>query len=650
MTLTAILIGNESLTVHCGQMWLDRGHQIAFVATHNADVQAWAAGAGLMVGGLAEVPDGRVDWLLSIANLTVIPDQVLARAKAAVNFHDGPLPRHAGLNAPVWALLQGEAQHGITWHRIAGGVDEGAVLLQRMFDITEGDTALSLNTKCFAAGIDSFPELIVALEAGAAGTAQDLTQRSLHLRADRPAAQGRIDFAGTVAQAMRLIRALDHGRYWNPLTVPKMAVQGRVIWVGGAQPAMGAGQPGQVLATGAGWADVACADGVVRLTGLRDATGVVDLTGVAAVDPLTDAAALTAALAAVAPDEARLRKALAQMQPIALTNAESGPSDWQSAPVAGDLPVLAAGMLRVTGQTVGDFAYGEPGDAYLAGWAPWRLDLTAALPNLPALRQFPRDLLARDPALASVTIPPVALSPQGKPLPGTVVTLTPGQMHYDAARLPDGPTIAARLNAFAAAARANPGTALTDLPILPEAELHQLLHGWNQTATDYDRTQTIPTAFAAQVARTPDAPALVFEGLTLTYADLATAANRTAHRLQAMGVGPGTLVGLHLRRSADLVIAALGIMQAGGAYVPMDPAYPADRTALYIADSACTVIVTDATLAAALPPHGAQVLTIAALPDAPHVAPSATPADLAYMIYTSGSTGRPKGVMIEHRN
>ncbi|MCU0803098.1 MAG: hypothetical protein MUD11_15285, partial [Rhodobacteraceae bacterium] len=135
MTLTAILIGNETLTVQCGQMWLDRGHRLAFVATHSEDVRVWAKGAGLAVGGLADVPGASVDWLLSVANLTVIPDAVLARAKAAVNFHDGPLPRHAGLNAPVWAILQGEAQHGVTWHRIEGGVDEGRVLVQRMFDI-----------------------------------------------------------------------------------------------------------------------------------------------------------------------------------------------------------------------------------------------------------------------------------------------------------------------------------------------------------------------------------------------------------------------------------------------------------------------------------------------------------------------------------
>ena len=87
--------------------------------------------------GLAERLAGlQVDWLLSIANLSLIPAAVLALAtQGAVNFHDGPLPRYAGLNAPVWAILNGEAQHGITWHLIAGGIDEGDILEQRLFDI-----------------------------------------------------------------------------------------------------------------------------------------------------------------------------------------------------------------------------------------------------------------------------------------------------------------------------------------------------------------------------------------------------------------------------------------------------------------------------------------------------------------------------------
>ncbi len=127
------------------------------------------------------------DWLLSIANLDLIPEAVLALpARGAVNFHDGPLPAYAGLNAPVWAILNGEADHGITWHMIEGGIDEGDILAQAHFPVTDTDTALTLNTKCYAAAIDSFAAVIAELaKPDPARTPQDLSQTQL-FRPRRP--------------------------------------------------------------------------------------------------------------------------------------------------------------------------------------------------------------------------------------------------------------------------------------------------------------------------------------------------------------------------------------------------------------------------------------------------------------------------------
>ncbi|WP_372893497.1 formyltransferase family protein, partial [Rhodosalinus sp.] len=130
---SAILIGNETLALHCGEALLGRGHALAAVVTRHPDVADWARARGLPV----EVPGTdladrlpEADWLLSIANLDLLPETVLARARrGAVNFHDAPLPDYAGLNAPVWALLNGEARHGVTWHMIADRIDAGAVLV-----------------------------------------------------------------------------------------------------------------------------------------------------------------------------------------------------------------------------------------------------------------------------------------------------------------------------------------------------------------------------------------------------------------------------------------------------------------------------------------------------------------------------------------
>jgi methionyl-tRNA formyltransferase len=214
---SAYLIGNESLTRQCGEALLARGHSLSAVVTHNADVRAWGLAKGLNVQDfgpdLAARLAVKTDWILSIANLSVIQADVLALAKGAVNFHDGPLPRYAGLNAPVWAILNGEAQHGITWHMIEGGIDEGDILEQRLFDVAANDTALTLNTRCFEAALESFPAILAQLESdNLSRKKQDLSLRSLYLRNDRPENMGLIDFNQPAEIALRLIMVVTGTR------------------------------------------------------------------------------------------------------------------------------------------------------------------------------------------------------------------------------------------------------------------------------------------------------------------------------------------------------------------------------------------------------------------------------------------------------
>ncbi len=669
---SAVLVGNESLAAQCGQVLLDRGHCVALVVTQSAEVRKWALAKGLAVA--ADWAGGQgvsVDWLLSVANLSVIPEGVLALAtKGAVNFHDGPLPRHAGLNAPVWAILAGEVRHGITWHLISGGVDEGDILEQRLFDITPSDTALTLNTRCFEAGMESFPALVTQLETGLQRARQDLSQRSLHLRGDRPAAMGRIDFVRPASEVVRLVRALDHGRYWNPLSTAKLATAARVLNVGTADLAEGAGAPGQVLSATPEGLVVACATGAVRLNRLtcQIKGGAVCPSTIADghLPTLTDSDALTAALAAVVPGEGAVRRALRRLNPAQVPGAGPvGVSNWQSLPLTGDLANLAMAAARTLGQPAVDLALAGKGlPGYLSDWVPVAVSIAGTIAkaraeletSLAQARRYPAfalDLMTRDSALQNLAAPQIALG--AAPLAGAVITLTGAEFLYDATRLaePQARALAARIAHVAGQLARLPGdTALCDVSALTEAERAQVLQGWNATLAPRSTT-TIHQAFEAQVAKTPESVAVVCEGQSLTYAALNARANKVAHTLIAMGVTPGTLVGLCTRRSLDLLVGALGIHKAGGAYVPMDPAYPADRIALFLEDSACPVVVTQSGIP--LPRHAARVLeldTDARIPDAPTTNPDTgvTPADLAYMIYTSGSTGRPKGVMVEHRN
>ena len=208
------------------------------------------------------------------------------------------------------------------------------------------------------------------------------------------------------------------------------------------------------------------------------------------------------------------------------------------------------------------------------------------------------------------------------------------------------------------AAVADAGQPLGSLPILETAERDTILRSWNDTTRSRSPAATLPALFAAQASRTPDAVAVVFEDRTLTYAALDAHANRLAHHLQSLGVGPETMVGLCVERSPEMVIGLLGILKAGGAYLPLDPNYPRERLAFMLADAGCPVLVTQSALLDRLPARcGAAVhASCGSTPTAPAIArqpDTAPPLDLdprhpAYVIYTSGSTGTPKGVVVEH--
>jgi natural product biosynthesis luciferase-like monooxygenase protein len=646
-------MGGESLLVHCGETLLSRGHRIAAVVTRNGDVSAWSKRHGIAVSapdkGFAEaLPE--VDWFLSIANLEIIPPAALAKArKGAVNFHDGPLPRRAGLNAPVWALLQGEVQHGITWHMIEGGVDEGDILVRRSFEISGHDTALTLNTKAYEAAMESFPDLVTQLETGLKREPQDFSLRSYHALADRPEGYGLLDWSQSADTLLRQIRALDHGPFWNPLCVPKLRSRGQIFLVGHAHLSESRAAAGTVLEAKDSLL-VACRQGALVLSDLTRVCGTpVSADEVASVGDVLERGEAPD-MGFVAKAEKAVRAQFEGYTPARIPGTCTGSSAIQTldgAPVT--LDAIALWARRVSDRETVDLGWR---DAEIAGAATsglvsgWGL-LRATPEGAGQGRAFSTDLFVRAPGLAWPKVPAIGVSSVGH-VPGTALTVNPdGGASFDTGKISadHAALLVARLALWAQDPDAG----------LPDSERKLVLETWNATAMDHDRSLTMQTAFEAQVAKTPDAVALIFEDQQVTYAELNARANRAAHLMRQMGVGPGSVVGLCVYRSVDLMVGALAILKAGAAYLPMDPSYPADRLAHFVADSHAPVIVTQSAITPGLPPHEAQVLVLDAEPrlaEMPDTNPDvhATPEDLAYLIYTSGSTGLPKGVMIEHRN
>ncbi|WP_437738920.1 non-ribosomal peptide synthase/polyketide synthase [Sorangium sp. So ce1335] len=201
---------------------------------------------------------------------------------------------------------------------------------------------------------------------------------------------------------------------------------------------------------------------------------------------------------------------------------------------------------------------------------------------------------------------------------------------------------------------AAPDARILGLPLLDDDERSQIIEAWNGTAVETARNLCAHAIFEAQVDKTPDAVAVVFEGKQLSYRELNEQANQLAHHLRKRGVGPEILVGISMHRSPEMIIAVLGTMKAGGAYVPLDPTYPADRLAFMLEDASVKVLLTQARVVADLPAHRAEVLCLdsgwsaIAAESRENPTPLASARNIAYVIYTSGSTGKPKGVIVEH--
>jgi natural product biosynthesis luciferase-like monooxygenase protein len=472
-------------------------------------------------------------------------------------------------------------------------------------------------------------------------------------------------------------------------------VNGEIWWVGAAAIVEDSSDaaPGTVISVNDKTLVVATGAGTISLSNLTPCQEAAHLPKVGDIltgPTATQAKALDAALIKTQRADPHWRARLATLNPAQIPLAQATGDTTGVMTRKLNLPAtlsvddqaltMATLILRLGDDVTIDLAWQDKNtthnapNGYVSDWVPLRFEgkksvdatgiaLTAEMETARTKGGFACDLPARIPGLDRLACPQVGVTSGTQMIAGTVLTLTIGKdgatLLGDTAQVssPVLDLIANRLETLGAAL-AEPDVrskALSALPILPDAERQHILHGMNDTQIAYPADTCIHQLFEAQVARTPDAIALVFEGETLTYDTLNNRTNQVAHVLRDIGVGPGKTVGLHLRRSIDLLVGAMAIFKAGGAYVPLDPAFPSDRIAYYVEDSAASIIVTQTDLAKNLPPHDADVLVIetdqrVAQASTKNPDSDVCADDLAYLIYTSGSTGKPKGVMVEHRN
>jgi natural product biosynthesis luciferase-like monooxygenase protein len=723
MTFATLILGEGTLLIPCAEILLHHQHKIQTIVSANDVIQEWAQEQKIRcVSPQDEVlssMDGRpFDYVFSIANLSVIPARILALPRlGAINFHDGPLPRYAGLHATTWAILNQETSHGVTWHEMREVVDTGAILQQCIFALAPDETAFTLNRKCFKAGIDSFEKLVKALGDGTPrALPQNLSERTYFAKHARPAAQACIDWTLPAEKIAAFVRSLDFGPYPNPLEVPKVVSGGNVLLVPKLEvlPASSETLPGTVLDVDGNSVRVATSTNQVVIPQLLAIAGeAVDIAAAGitvgcrfemlSADTATNLTQLGQSI--VRHEEFWLQRLL-QLAPLEL------PVEWRRAstqraesrataalsippvPTAAGEPAdfLTAALIlylaRTTGHTVFDIGFGHAGleeslsglEQFFALQVPVRVALDgdgsvdaalrAVLNDLASARAkqtYARSVVARTPKLRGRDIRlPIGILQRDEPENAadndlTIAVSRDGCTSHWTYRTPvlDHAHILELQHAFTAFLQhlaAHLDAPLADVPLLTDAERERLLVTWNATHKAYPDDASVHGVFEQQVKQTPDAVALVCEDQQRTYDELNRAANQLARHLRNLGAGPEVLVGICLERSIDLLTGVYGILKAGAAYVPLDPAYPADRLALMVEDAQIPILLTQQGLLHRLPPHHAKVVCIdsdwGSIEREPedNLDSGVTGRNLSYVIYTSGSTGRPKGVMVEHRN
>lgn len=707
--LDCVLVGGGTLLVQCAKLLTARGHRIQAIVTSDGTAQDWARQEDLAIIEMrdhvyeARLAELQYDWLFSIANLRMLAPAVWRHARVgALNFHDGLLPQMAGLNTPAWAILSGHQTHGVTWHMITDGIDEGDILAQQQIEIGPDEVSLTLNAKCLEAGIATFSTLIADIEAQALSPrAQDFSSRTYHDRFKRPPAAATLDFTASASDIDRMVRGLNFGQgYANPLLAAKVVFDDRVFIVSRLEM-LESGRhepPGLVMSCGPQGAVISTKDAAVLLEAYeRQGDRRIALSSVLKAGdylPLIERAtadSLTEIVSEFCRHETFFKSQLSRCVDLSLTNIKpSGEADVliRELPVrvpenlsgTERLALVGAFLGRLSGQRQFDLAWSSkfiddlsvrhPG--YFSGWLPFRVTMTddmsvgglvatveQTLSGLEDRRGICLDLFDRVPsAMPSALTAGYASSASARSIDGCAITFgLDGErscVFYDMARIDEirATSIAKAFEIFAEGF-STATQPLHLLPIMTEAEQEKILHGWNDTDQAYATESCIHSLIEAQVDRTPEATALVFANQSLSYREMDERANAVAKALISAGVGPDVTVGLLIQRSLDLVIGAIAIMKAGGAYVPLDPHFPRDRLAFMVRDSGAKLVLTQKSLSSSPILDGVDFLCIEDVAtDASCGRPSiqAGSRNLAYVIYTSGSTGMPKGVMIEHRN
>lgn len=729
---SCVLIGQQSLLIQCAQKLHEKRVSIEAIVSDDPEVIKWCDNN--QVANIAydnhyhdALKSKQFDYLFSIVNLKLLSGHVLKLPKKlAINFHDGPLPRYAGINTPVWALINQEKEYGVTWHIMTERADEGDILKQAIFSIAADETSFTLNMKCLEHGLNCFTELLDDLAAdNLVKTPQTVDKSTYCPPCKKPDAACSISFQQSAEQVNALTRALDFGPYTNPVGCAKIFLENDFLLIRDSEilPTKSADAPGTLIEIGADNIVVSTSTRDIRIRRFYNRHGKT----VSPADYLqtgnilhplaqSEIEEINAIEKAVCKQENYWINALQQQHTLTLpyariTSVTDSPRSTQTRTI--NLPAFIGNcaadranhayaalliyLYRLCGRSSFDVTFemsetldrsnrcsdlyenrvpfhvsieeNETFDSFLKKYQDRKSSASQRL-------FFTKDLFLREPLLKDVAHytddRPFSVILRDSSNPHDSSRVNCSSLHtslyiyldkevntiswqYDESVF-SSDDIGAMQEQFL--------TVLTDtktgsLPVskismLSEKDIQSTIINWNKTAKNYDTNECIHQAFEKQAAKTPDRIAAACNGKEYTFRELNEHANQLANYLIEKGVKPETFVGISMGRSLHLPVALLGVLKAGGSYVPLDPTYPKERNQFMLEDARLKFVITDSdqplgeheTCAINILSEQKEIsLLSTGNPDI-----SVTADNSAYVIYTSGSTGHPKGVVVEHRN
>ena len=693
------LIGDAAVADHCLARLIKAGFRVVACLPGSRSFAERARSHGVPVlpvgADLSDVLEIPCDWILSVVNLRILPEELLAHpARGVINFHDGPLPRYAGLYAPTRALLDGEVEHGVAWHAVDAGIDTGDLLVSETLPVEPDDTSLSLQLRCVEAGCASFDRLLPMLhQERIKGRPQDPLARTVFGNRNWSRAGLEIDWTAPRSSTMRVCRAHFFGPHANFVGRPRFRLQGQWHALMEAEACEDPGcanaeaEPGATRMTGDGQLHVRCGDGcLVALKTEPPVRGAVS-SAVEVRGPAQLAAIETWDRSRFA-YELQWRKVLTTLDAREAPKAEPGPSrQVVLGPKEEDLICGLMAHQGLHGAEALEFALAWSRPALEADlpdgaerslmellhpFAPVRLPLSpstrldeafhgiaAALAKVRRMGPFLGDLQARgglgvgglqDPAVMPVRVVEGASSDHP---PAAWTFFRDEEGRWSAA----GPEAAMETFSELIAHRRR---ALVEAPHSPVHSLPRVTGATARQVEGWEGDPSIPTppSFLDIVLarlRTGDPQRRLLDSTVdggATDAEVAVLVADWAETLHAAGVRPGDLVPVRMNRGTPFVAVMFAVLGLGATFVPIDPLAPEARLSDMLQQLNARVGVASAEGQ----PGGDGMRWVTAAPASAD--PSGTLARLAaddaervaFVLFTSGSTGRPKGIRLTHRN